>query len=103
MTPANDSCCMITCTGHTLSAAQMEQKLIELEKNLTIPRHLTAKAKRRKISAEDQRPSATAVGSCCGIVVVTFAGVFIVVMDIDHAVRLYYFLKMLFSKSSGGV
>ena len=81
----------------------MDQKLAELEKNLTIPKHLTAKSKRKKISADDGRPSATAVGSCCGIVVLTLAGSFIVVMDIDHVIRAYYFLKMMLGKRIKGV
>lgn len=88
---------MITCNGNgQLSQVELEEKL-KLLKNLTIPQHHTSKARRRKISAPDRRPLAAAVGSCCGIVVFTLTGVFIVVMDVEHGINAYYFVKSLFT------
>ena len=98
VTPANDSCCMIECTGPVLSKEEVDEKIVELERNLTISKRHTAKARRKNISANDERHSATAVGSCCGIVVLALVGSFIILMDIDHVIRAYYLLKAMLSK-----
>ena len=98
--PSNESsiCCPRFCTSNTtLTNEEIDDKIEELIAILTIPKTNISALRRKKISAEDSRPSATGVG-VCGIAVLALAGVFIVFMDMDHVIALMFFVKNAYKK-----
>ena len=73
-------------------------RIAALVADLTIPRHNISAHRRRKESAKDGRTSAVAMGTCCGVIVLTMTGVFILIMDFDHVVAMFRFIRTVLKR-----
>ena len=89
---------MIICQGNDiLTKKEVDEKVREIIEALTVPKGNISALRRKKISAEDNRPSAVAVGGL-GIALMVLWGSSIVIMDADHIIVAYNFLRSLITK-----
>ncbi|KAK3106324.1 hypothetical protein FSP39_017735 [Pinctada imbricata] len=81
----NDSCWC--CLNYTISSQDLEVKLEELKRILTVPKKTTSLYKRGLISVMDTRPAVVMTGSTLGAFILFLLAAFVIFADLQNFIR----------------